>query len=214
MGYKLYREIRDMAPDDWSSGELVVALMIADDARDDTRSSWIPLPLLCQRTRLQPSSVRSALAKLAARGFEFRVIHGYGKDGRPVFAAKGHAVDYEVPDMVKGAAQLAPIDLGGPVDNSAIGASPVAPIPNAKALVSEPKALENRPKGARELAPLSLSPLSKKNSTEEPGVIPPTVEGNGACGKPSIDIAAANGHKPTSLERAAWLATYARQETP
>ena len=113
MGYKLCREIRDFAPPDLTSGELVVALMIADDANDRTRRSWIPLPILCARTRLKPSSVRAALSTLAARGYEFRVIHGYGKDGRPVFAAKGHATDFVVPDMLKGATGLAPMSMSG-----------------------------------------------------------------------------------------------------
>jgi hypothetical protein len=208
VGYKLYREIRDMAPADWSSGELVVALMIADDARDESRRSWIPLELLCYRTRLRPSTVREALAKLAARGYEFRVCHGYGKDGRPVFATKGHAVDYEVPDMVKGAGLPAAMPGSEPVDNSAKGAGVPAAMTPAKALESPPKALENHPKGAGIPAPLSLSPLSKKNSTEETDVADSNVEGAATCGQPKPDFAASNGHHMTRIELDAWLATH------
>lgn len=171
MGYKLYREIRDFAPDDLTSGELAVALMIADDANDRTRRSWIPLPLLCQRARLKPSSVRAALAKLAARGYEFRVIHGYGTDGRPVFAAKGHATDYVVPDMLKGATGLAPIEPFEPVDNPGKGASAVAPNgrypqPKGASAVAEgaTRVAPIGPKGASALAPLPSKNLNHLNS--------------------------------------------------
>lgn len=167
VGYKLYREIRDFAPDDLTSGELAVALMIADDANDRTRRSWIPLPLLCQRARLKPSSVRAALAKLAARGYEFRVVHGYGKDGRPVFAAKGHATDYVVPDMLKGASAVAP----KPVDNPPKGASAVAPNgrypqeKGASAVAEGASAVAPiGEKGASRLAPLPSKDLNHLNS--------------------------------------------------
>jgi hypothetical protein len=188
VGFKLYREVLDFAPADVTSGELVVALIIADDANDATRVSWMSLPLLCARTRLKPSSVRAALAKLAARGYEFRVAHGFGKDGRPVFAAKGHAVDYVVPDMLIAASPLAPIAAIAasplapiaarePVDNPPEGASPVAPIRDPKALASDSKALENSPKGASALAPLPSYPLTIP-STEEASAV------NGDRGKP------------------------------
>jgi hypothetical protein len=222
VGFRLYREIRDFAPDDWTPGELIVALMIADDARDDTRASWIPLPLLCQRTRLKPSTVRELLGRLGARGYEFRVIHGYGKDGRPVFATRSHAVDYVVPDMLKGDAIPSPLPLKAlesrtlnPVDNSPKGDAIPSPIADAKATESDLKATENSPKGDAIPSPLSLNPLSKKNSTEEPGVNTPSEEGNDACGKPKPDIAATNGHhKPSRLELEAWAATHAHSQAP
>jgi hypothetical protein len=112
VGYRLYREIRDFAPPDWTPGELVVALMIADDAKDETRRSWIANAELCYRTRLGARAVRKHLCSLAARGFEFRVIHGYDMNGSPVFAAKGHAVDYLVPDMLKGGTDVPALSTG------------------------------------------------------------------------------------------------------
>lgn len=160
VGYRLYREVLDFAPADLSSGELIVALVIADDARDQNRVSWITLPLLCARTRLKPSSVRAALSKLASRGYEFRVPHGYGKDGRPVFAARGHAVDYVVPDMTIAATPLAPISQAQPVDNHSQSRQFPSAYAGPKALGIESKALENGSKGARELAPLPSDPLS------------------------------------------------------
>jgi hypothetical protein len=159
VGYKLFREVIDFAPADLTSGELVVALVIADDANDRARKSWIPLPLLCARARLKPSAVRAALAKLAARGMEFRVIHGYGTDGRPVFAVKGRKLDFVVPDMLQGASGLAPKPVDNPApaqplgaSNPAVGASAVAP---------------KRSVGASRLAPLpseDLYPLTNPSA--------------------------------------------------
>ena len=171
MGYPLYREVRDFAPRDWSSSELVVAWVIADDANDDTRISWIPLQLLCARTRLAASSVRAALAKLAGRGYEFRVIHGYDRTGRPVFATKGHAVDYLVPDIIKGARIPAPIA----VDNQSQRRQDPSGFTEPKALGIEPKALGIGPKGARIPAPLS-SDLLSISSAEDGSVVTGPVE--------------------------------------
>ncbi len=150
VGYLLYREVRDFAPDDWTHAELVVALMIADDANEDTRRSWIAQPLLCQRARLTVRGLRGALARLAATGFEFRVAHGYGRDGRPVFAARRHAVDYLVPDMLKGDTGLSP----KPVDNPPQRRHGAVAIPAAKATAHDPKATAGAPKGDSRLSPL------------------------------------------------------------
>jgi len=97
MGYKLYREIRDNAPADWTAAERLVAWVIADDASDKTRRSWLKLPDLCQRAGLTADGVRKALQRLAARGYEFRIPVCTGRDGRPVFAVRGHSLDYLVP---------------------------------------------------------------------------------------------------------------------
>lgn len=123
MGYKLYREVRDYAPQDWTSGELVVALMIADDARDDARKSWIYPCELARRCRMGERNVRKNLEKLAARGYEFRVGHGCGKDGREVYAARDKPVEYVVPDILAIAADLP----SAPVDNRLLGGTTVPP---------------------------------------------------------------------------------------
>jgi hypothetical protein len=119
VGYKLYRQIRDYAPQDWTSGELVVAWVIADDANDDTRRSFIPNDELCRRTRMSASGVRKALEKLNAKGFEFRVPHGKGKDGREVYSARGKPPEYVVPDifmlLVRGAQVAYGLTEGGTV---------------------------------------------------------------------------------------------------
>ncbi|HEV2375171.1 MAG TPA: hypothetical protein VGS19_23805 [Streptosporangiaceae bacterium] len=99
VGFELYREVRDDAPPDWTSGERLVAWVIADDAREKTRRSLIAMPELARRCGMTPEGVRKALQKLAERGFDFRVSHGRGKDGRDVYAANGHPAEYLVPDI-------------------------------------------------------------------------------------------------------------------
>ena len=199
VGYKLSLYLRDFAPADWTSGELVVALMIADDASDSTRQSWLALPELCFRARLKESSVRAALRKLAARGFEFRVAHGTGKDGRPVFAARGHAVDYIVPDILKAASALAPL----PVDNPLEGVTALAPLGDGKALAGERKALAQSPKGATALAPLSSDLLS---TPHQPSSVADTAAEVGATLPTGQVRSVPDDLRPSKLERAAWQA--------
>jgi hypothetical protein len=161
VGYKLYREIRDFAPPGWTFGELIVAWVIADDANEDSRRSFISNEKLCSRTRMTSSGVRAALARLARRGFEFRVYHGYDKNGDPVFAMKGRATDYLVPDMPKGATTAAPL----PADDPPKGATTAAPLPAD----DPPKGATTAAKGATTAAPLALkgatavAPLSSVN---------------------------------------------------
>jgi hypothetical protein len=109
MGYHLYREIRDGAPPEWRQTERLVALVIADDAGDKTRRSWLPIEGrwyrgrwqdgICERTGLTPRGVRAALHRLAKRGYELRVPISTGKDGRPVYAARGRSTDFYVPPL-------------------------------------------------------------------------------------------------------------------
>ena len=126
VGYRLYRDIRDFAPQDWTSGELVVAWVIADDASDASRHSLIPGPELCRRAHMSAEGVRKALAKLAARGYEFRVSHGTGKDGREVYAARNHPPEYVVPDVFQILVQAA-VMAAEPVDNFTEGGTTVPP---------------------------------------------------------------------------------------
>ena len=99
VGYRLYRQIRDLAPQNWTSGELVVAFIIADSANDGTRRSYLDNPELCRRARMSVDGVRKALQRLAERGFEFRVSKGKDKNGRKVYAVSGKNVEYQVPDV-------------------------------------------------------------------------------------------------------------------
>lgn len=108
VGYKLYRQIRDFAPQDWTSGELVVALMIADAAGEQTRRAYIEAEDLAKLCRMTASGVRKNLEKLARKGFEFRVQQGRDKSGKPVYAVNGNGVEYQLPaifaDLQRGSA--------------------------------------------------------------------------------------------------------------
>lgn len=200
MGFQLYREVRDFAPADLSQAELTVALMIADDANENSRRSWIPLPLLCQRTRLSPTGLRGALQRLAARGLEFRVIHGYGKDGRPVFAAKGHTVDYEVPDLLKGDAVTSP----KPVDNPAKGDAVVSPNATQRRQLQHSKATRNSSKGDAVVSPLSSTNLTT-NLNPVVAQQQPEVEGAKLSTGQELDHS-----RPSRLEVASWQAAQSR----
>lgn len=207
MGYLLYREVRDFAPADLSQAELVVALMIADDANEHTRRSWIALELLCARARLKPTGVRGALQRLAARGLEFRVIHGYGKDGRPVFAAKGHAVDYLVPDMLKGDTLTSPY----PVDNPPKGDTTVSPSDRQRRHENEQRRHDGvgfEPQRRHDgVAPLLKDLKPHISSTTTVPVDDAPVEG--ARARPDQDHEL---RRPTHPEIAAWQAAQSRKE--
>ena len=99
VGYKLYRQIRDVAPQDWTSGERLVAWVIADDANDETRRSFIEPSELARRCGMTEDGVRKCLGKLAKRGFEFRASLGTGRDGRDVYSVRGMPPQYVVPDV-------------------------------------------------------------------------------------------------------------------
>ncbi len=117
MGFKLYREVRDFAPAGWDAGMLVTALMIADAANETTRIAVISQPLLCARTRLKLTGLRSALRRLDEAEYEFRLPRGKDKNGNPVYTGRGYEVDYRVPDMVRaGMASITGTADGKPVD--------------------------------------------------------------------------------------------------
>lgn len=155
MGYKLYREIRDRAPADWTSGERLVALMIADDANDESRLSWIKVPALTARTGLSERGIRMALQKLGQRGYEFRIPYKEGSDGRMVFAARGHSLDYYVPELPGRRNHSAAFDPEG--------GTTLPPSDERKAAVFGKK-------GGTTVPPLSSAPLLKGSSTKNIGL--------------------------------------------
>ena len=99
MSIPLYRQIRDYAPQNWTSGELVVALMIADSANEQSRRSYLEAPELARRCRMSERGVSKALEKLKERGFEFRVGKGKDRNGKEIYAVSGKHVEYQVPDI-------------------------------------------------------------------------------------------------------------------
>lgn len=126
VGYKLYRQIRDYAPQNWTSGELVVALMIADSANDGTRRSYIDAPELNRRARMSARGVRKCLEKLAEKGFEFRVSKGKDSAGRELYAVPGTTIEYQVPDIFMRLERGAAVAYGL-VDKLAQGGTTVPP---------------------------------------------------------------------------------------
>jgi hypothetical protein len=100
MGYRLYREVLEHAPADITSGELLVWLIVADDASDTTRCGWIDQDELARRARMSPAGVKKALQRLGTRGFELRIARGVDAKGRPVFAYRGAQTTYRLPQLV------------------------------------------------------------------------------------------------------------------
>jgi hypothetical protein len=118
MGYELRRWLADRLPAEVSSGERVLALEIADLANDRTRRAFgaETLARLLHRSGFADmKQVGKVLGKLAARGLELRAPIT-GKDGRPVrdrrgrpvFAAKGHGLEFLVPTAECPALRRAP----------------------------------------------------------------------------------------------------------
>lgn len=97
VGHDLYRMLRAGMPDDWTPGERLVALIIADACNDRTHSGYIAIEQLCEETGYTPKALSDVLRRLSRHGYEMRVAHGNGKDGRPVFAARGHATEFRAP---------------------------------------------------------------------------------------------------------------------
>lgn len=97
VGYDLYRMLRAGMPATWTQGERLVALIIADNVSDRTRTGYIPNEQICEETGYTPKSLSDVLLRLSRHGYEMRIPHGTGKDGRPVYASRGHGTDYTVP---------------------------------------------------------------------------------------------------------------------
>lgn len=98
MGYELRRKLREALGPDITGLQRAVALEIADDANERTRTSMAPLDDLVRWTGAKDSSVvRNALKRLAAAGWEFRVPIGKGKDGRVLYAVPGTRMTFRVP---------------------------------------------------------------------------------------------------------------------
>lgn len=97
VGIRLITEVFDHAPTELTSGERVLLLALAESARDETRTCWPTMETLIHRTGLSDSGVRKTLARLADRGYELREAAGTDKNGKPVFACRGHATVYRLP---------------------------------------------------------------------------------------------------------------------
>lgn len=101
MGHEIRRALRDVLPPTIKGLMRAVALEIADDAWDDSRlSKDATLENLAKWTATpSTATIRDALKRLAAAGWEFRVPIGTGRDGRRLYAVPGIAVKFKVPEF-------------------------------------------------------------------------------------------------------------------
>lgn len=97
MGLNLILDVLDHAPEDLTSAELVVLLVLAENGRDSTREAFPGMDVLTRRSRLSPDGVRKALQRLAKRGLEVRVAIGEDRLGRPVYSFPGRQTTYRLP---------------------------------------------------------------------------------------------------------------------
>ena len=203
MGYQLYREIKNHAPEDWTAGERLVALVIADSANERSRRSKMAIYELMEQTGYSNRMICKCLDKLRGRGFEFRMSYGIRKDGQPIYTCRGRAVRYQVPHLVKDGTRVPPLPFEIPVDNPVIGGTPVPPSsPIGGTPVPPPdsnggtRVHDWRHSGA---APYPQSPLYMA------GVVGGSVEVSPAPrGAP-----AATGDKPVSMTAIEWAARQA-----
>ncbi|MFJ4682007.1 hypothetical protein [Streptomyces sp. NPDC088789] len=105
MGYQLRRDLREALGPDITGLQRAVALEIADDANEDSRTSWATLEDLARWTGAKDGTVvRNALKRLAVAGWEFRVPIGVAKkDGRVMYAKPGIRMTFRVPGFEGGA---------------------------------------------------------------------------------------------------------------
>ena len=99
MGYKLRRQLRDAFGSEIVGLPRLVALEIADEVDDDTRTGRVDLHDLARWTSAaNPSVVRDMFGRLAAAGWELRVPIGRGGGGRLLYAVPGIPLTFRVPE--------------------------------------------------------------------------------------------------------------------
>jgi hypothetical protein len=130
MAISLVVEVLDHAPRELTQAELVVLVVLAEQAREDTRECWPGMELICHRSRLQEDSVRRVFQRLAARGLEVRVPVGKSKSGQPIYAHHGARTLYRIPCFALSTETGQPLDTadaGTPVPPSTAEAGTVIP---------------------------------------------------------------------------------------
>ncbi|MEU0354928.1 hypothetical protein [Streptomyces cyaneofuscatus] len=129
MSSELRRQLREALGPEIKGLQRAVALEIADDARFDDgwrfdaargRRSKVRLADLVRWTGAKDElSVREMLRRLAVAGWEFRLPIGTGRDGRPLYAVPGVAMQFRVPDF-EAPTTVGPCEPEGP---TVVGAS-------------------------------------------------------------------------------------------
>ena len=114
VGIKLVVEVLKGAPVELTSGERLLLVVLAEQAREETRECWPGMDLICEHTGLTADAVRKVLQRLAARGLEVRVAVGKDRKGRAIYAYEGASTRYRIPRFraSSGAPALPPPDDG------------------------------------------------------------------------------------------------------
>jgi hypothetical protein len=229
MGYELYRMIRDGAPASWTPAMLLLALTIADDARDPSQGmpddggwpqSRVPLhgywrdgnwnDGLTERTGMGERTISRALADLSVAGYEMREAVGRGSDGQIVFAARSHGRQFRVPLLRPRPAPERPPDLViiGSESLSDLATNPRDSSPDLASYDTErsPDLTERSPNLVRKVAKSGdpLSPLSPTIPIDDGWRLArPKVEGshNGAESVDNPGIGSVNGYKHKTAPR-------------
>ncbi|MEU7855200.1 hypothetical protein [Nonomuraea sp. NPDC049141] len=97
---------------DLTAAERLVLMVIAERAHKQTRRFWVhkgdvrddgtaitPTETIAMRVGVTTDGLTKILRRLSDRGLEVRVPRGVRKNGAPVFAVRGRATDYHVPDL-------------------------------------------------------------------------------------------------------------------
>lgn len=100
MGVRLFVEALDHAPATLISEELLLLLIICEDANDETRQGWPGMPLLMRRSRKSESTVRRLLTGLETKKAIRRLNARRVQPGAvPVVAHRGHRTTFYVEPM-------------------------------------------------------------------------------------------------------------------
>lgn len=181
--------------------ERCVLLVIAERANPETREMWRHRgddqnlnDRIALAVGVKVKNIGEVFGKLAARGLEVRVMIGQGKDGRPVFAARGRPARFVLPDLPasvalperesSGSDRTFPVDNSpvGPVDNGSCDERKVRSEPELSAERSGQDRSNSRERSGsdRTLIPLKTYPSKNNPSNSDGPVSQPDVEGGAA----------------------------------
>ncbi|RJL21086.1 MarR family transcriptional regulator [Bailinhaonella thermotolerans] len=86
--------------------ERLVLMIIAERANEQSRRMWryrsdesTLHDLLARRVGVSSGQLTRILGRLSRRGLEVRVPLKYDRRGRPVYGRRGHACDFQLPEL-------------------------------------------------------------------------------------------------------------------
>ncbi|MFJ1647965.1 hypothetical protein [Streptomyces sp. NPDC088258] len=178
------RQLREALGPEIKGLQRAVALEIADDARYDDawkfdaaqgRRSKVRLSDLVRWTGAKDElSVREMLRRLAVAGWEFRLPIGKGKDGRPLYAVPGVAMQFRVPDF-EGPTTVGPCGSEGP---TVVEQGPTT-VGEGPTVVAEGPTVVGPPSPPLLPASPKTSPSSSPSGASPPVVVAAPTDGGG-----------------------------------